>query len=75
MKNEQGDTKMNSRKLQERCVWDNGISGEWEESSINVRYMSDEDIKALVRETNKKNKQEGSVIRLRSIEDNSGANW
>jgi hypothetical protein len=37
--------------------------------------MSDEDIKAVVRETNKKNKQEGSVIRLRSIEDNSGANW
>jgi hypothetical protein len=65
---------MNSRKLQERCEWD-GVKGEWEDSAITIRNLSDKDIATLVRETNRKNKAEGSVIRLRSIDDSTGTNW
>lgn len=65
---------MNSRKLQERCDWGD-IKGEWEDSAVSIRHMSDKEVTTLVRETNKLHKANGDVIRLRSIQDNSGTNW
>jgi|TARA_R110002096_G_scaffold55026_4_gene141597 hypothetical protein len=65
---------MNSRKLQERCEWPE-VTGEWEASTVSIRNMSDKEITALVRSTNKANKASGSVVRLRSVQENSGLNW
>jgi len=65
---------MNSRKLQERCDWGD-IKGEWEPSTISIRNMSDSDVRTLVRTTNNNNKNSGSCVRLRSIQDNTGTNW
>ena len=65
---------MNSRKLQERCEWPE-VTGEWEDSTVSIRNMSDKEITALIRSTNKANKASGSVVRMRSVAEHTGLNW
>ncbi len=61
---------MNSRKIEERAEFPNGIKTEWEPSRLPTRgASSDKDYRALVIEANKKSKAEGSWLRYRSVID------
>lgn len=73
---------MNSRRLQERLDFGD-VKTEWEECSsviingvtTSLRYMSDKEVTALVRQLNKENKANGSYVRYRSTSDESGFRW
>ena len=64
-----------NRKIQQRCDWGD-IKSEWEDHPVyGADKWSDSDVKAWVREANKRAKREGSYERYRSIADESGNNW
>ena len=67
---------MNSRKIQERTEFKNGIRGEWEPTtSIEQKNMTDKEILAWVRMANKEARLNDEYVRYRSVDDDSGVNW
>ncbi len=66
---------MNSRKIQERIEFPNGIRGDWEPTTCDQNNMDDKEILQWVRTANKEAKLNKEYVRYRSISDDSGVNW
>ncbi len=66
---------MSSRLVEERFETPD-VKSEWEPCTrVNVRYLSEAEIKAWVREANKRAKREQEYVKFRSVADDSGDNW
>lgn len=63
---------MSNRVLQERCVFPNGISTDWDVSTVQVPHngwgMDDKAWSRFVRDLNAKAKADGDFTRFRSVE-------